>query len=326
MSHPEDGQDARLADEPSALSGRAGRALAEAARRARAADLELADALQLPRPTGAVASAGYLDALGRRPVPSPDAERALIAAAQAGDRRARALLVEAFLPVIASTARMYRDSRRIERMELLQEGVVGLLRALERYDARRGTPFWAYAAWWVRQAMQQLVSELTRPVVLSDRALRRLARVRDAHREGLRETGTEPTRDELARRSGLTVEQVDELLVLERPPRSTDEPVRAEDGVVGTFGELLVDPLAEDEYERVLDAIEVEELRSLLAGLSEREREILRARYGLDGGDERSLRSVAAPLGLSAERVRQLERRALGKLAAAAGVVGGDGA
>jgi RNA polymerase primary sigma factor len=181
-------------------------------------------------------------------------------------------------------------------------------------------PFWAYAAYWVRQAMQQLVSELTRPVVLSDRALRQLARVREAHREALQATGAEPSRGELIDRSGLSGEQLDNLLAIERPPRSVDEPVSAEEGAVGTFGELLVDPLAEGEYERVLDAIETEELLALLAGLSVREREILSARYGLEDGDEQSLRTVAGRLGVSAERVRQLEQRALGKLAAAAGV------
>jgi RNA polymerase sigma factor (sigma-70 family) len=163
------------------------------------------------------------------------------------------------------------------------------------------------------------VSELTRPVVLSDRALRQLARVREAHEDALRETGREPGRHELAERSGLTPDQVGELLPVDRAPRSTDEPVSAEDGVVGTFGELLADPLAEGEYERMLEAIEVEELLALLAGLSERERSILRARYGLDGAEEESLRSVGRRLGLSAERVRKLEQRALGKLAAASG-------
>jgi RNA polymerase sigma factor (sigma-70 family) len=249
-------------------------------------------------------------------------ERDLVAAAQAGDGSARARLVEASLPLIASVARLYRDSPRIERVELLQEGVVGLLRALERFDPARGVPFWAYASFWVRQAMQQLISELTRPVVLSDRALRQLARVRDAHREALQATGAEPSRGELVDRTGLPGEQLDNLLALERPPRSTEEAVSADEGAVGMFGELLVDPLAEGEYERVLDAIEVEELLALLAGLSEREREILSARYGLGDGDEQSLRTVAGRLGLSAERVRQLEQRALGKLAAAAGVPG----
>jgi RNA polymerase sigma factor (sigma-70 family) len=156
-------------------------------------------------------------------------------------------------------------------------------------------------------------------VVLSDRALRQLARVKDAHRNAMVDTGREPSRDELVARSGLSADQVDGLLSAERPVRSTDEPVSAHDGAVGVFGDLLVDPLAEGEYERVLDAIEVDQLLALLSTLSDRERDILGARYGL-AGEEQSLRQVGARLGLSAERVRQIEERALRKLAAAAGI------
>src|SRR4051794_4949858 len=263
-------------------------------------------------------SAGYLDELAERDALDEADEARLVAAARGGDASARAQLVDAFIPLIASVARLYRGTPGVERVELLQEGVVGLLRALERYEPERGVPFWGYAAFWVRQAMQQLVAELTRPTVLSDRALRRLARLKDAHRGALAETGREPGRDELAERSGLTADQVDGLLAAERSARSTEEPVHGEDGAVGAFGDLLADPLAEGEYERVLDAIEIEQLLALLCALSDREREILRARYGLDG-EEQSLRQVGGRLGLSAERVRQLEERALGKLAAAAG-------
>jgi RNA polymerase sigma factor (sigma-70 family) len=103
-------------------------------------------------------------------------------------------------------------------------------------------------------------------------------------------------------------------------PRSTDEAITIEDGVAGTFGELLADPLAEGEYERVLNEIEEQELVTLLARLSERERSIVSARYGLDGEEEQTLGEIGDRLGVSAERVRQLEQRALGKLAAAAGV------
>jgi RNA polymerase sigma factor (sigma-70 family) len=165
--------------------------------------------------------------------------------------------------------------------------------------------------------MQQLVAELTRPVVLSDRALRQLARMKDVHRSYVQSRGREPTHQELAAGADLTTEQVASLIASDQPPRALDEPTRGEDGNVGTFGELLVDPIAEDEYEHALDEIEVQQLRSLLSGLSDRERAILRARYGLDG-DEQTLAEIAAQLGLSAERVRQIEQRALGKLRGAA--------
>jgi len=260
-------------------------------------DRELAAALDRPRYGEDAANARYLDEVGRRPALPAEVERALVAAAQGGDAVARGRLVEAFLPVIASVARVYRHSPSVDRVELIQEGVVGFLRALERYDPARGTPFWAYAAWWVRQAMQQLVSELTGPVVLSDRALRQLARVKDAHRSAVAETGREPGSVELAERTGLSVDQVDDLTAVERTPRSIDEPVSLDDGVVGTFGELLADPLADGEYERVLEALETQALLALLAGLSDRERAILRARYGLDG-ETQSLRQIGAHYGL----------------------------
>jgi RNA polymerase sigma factor (sigma-70 family) len=249
--------------------------------------------------------------LEQRAALSHEEERALVIAAQRGDAAARARLVEAFIGPVAALARRYRGAH-VERVELLQEGVVGLLRALEGYDPGRGTPFWAYASWWVRQAMQQLVAELGRPVTMSDRALRNLARLHDAHRAAIAE-GREPTRAELAARAGLEPQQVDELLAVERAPRSLEEPP-AGDERLGTLGELISDPLAEGEYERVLDAVEAQALHALLAGLSDRERAVLRARFE----DELSLREVGARLGLSYERVRQIEQRALAKLTAPA--------
>ena len=295
-----------------ALTGAEGDELIASPTRSR----EVARALGRAAPSGPAAT--YLDELERREPPAEPVECELMAAARAGDATARAQLVEAFMPAIASVARVYRGLPGVERVELLHEGVVGLLRALERYDPDRGVPFWGYAAFWVRQAMHLLVAELRRPLVLSDRALRQLARLKDAHSRVLSETGREPGRDELAARSGLSVEQVDGLLAAERPVRPLDEPAVEGEGAVGPFGDLLVEPLADGEYERVLDAIENEQLLALLSALSDRERAILRARYGLDG-EEQSLREIAGRLGLSAERVRRLEERALGKLAAGRG-------
>ena len=286
-------------------------------RDARVLDQRLADELRHRRLGGETSSAGYLRELGDRPRLPSSVELRLVKAARAGDRRAREELVEAFLPLIAGVARVYRGSAAISRVELMQEGVVGLLRALERYDASLGVPFWGYAAWWVRHAMQQLIAELTRPMVLSDRALRQLSQLKRAHGEYLAEHGREPSGNELADRTGLSHAQVGEMLALEGVPQSMEEPVQGAEGDLGAFGELLSDPLADDAYEQLLDHAEIEQVRALLGSLTDRERMILRARYGLDGPEE-SLRDIGERTGVSRERVRQIEQRALGKLRAAA--------
>ena len=164
--------------------------------------------------------------------------------------------------------------------------------------------------------MQQLIAELTRPMVLSDRTLRHLSQLKRAHGQHLAEHGREPTSDQLATDTGLSHLQVGELIALERAPRSLEEPIDGAEGELGVFGELLADPLATDAYEQLLDHAEIEQVRALLSSLNERERMIIRARYGLEG-PEQSLRQIGERIGLSAERVRQIEQRALGKLRAA---------
>jgi RNA polymerase sigma factor (sigma-70 family) len=238
--------------------------------------------------------------------------RALVIAAQGGDEAARRDLVAAFFPLIERVARIYRRSSAVSQLELTQEGVVGVLRALERFDPDLGTPFWAYASWWVRQAMQHLVSELTGAVVLSDRAVRQLARVKGAMRDHLQTHGDDPTTGELAAETGLTTAQVEHLVAAERRPRALEESVGDGEGGMATFGDLLADPTAEEEYELVPRETPGQAL-ALLGALDGRERTIVRGRFGFDG-PARTLRDLGSHLGVSAERVRQIEERALEKM------------
>ncbi len=232
-------------------------------------------------------------------------------AAECGDAGACRRLVEVFLPAIARLARGFQGSR-VERRELLQEGVAGLLFAARRYDSELDTPFWAYASFWVRKAMQELVAELTRPVALSDRAVRDLSRVRRARDEYLQRNGTEPTNEELSAATGLTPAQVESLMATERMPRGLEDPLSATDSSP-TLGDTIVDPVAEQAYEKVLDELEIQDVLGLTNGLDERERAVIRSHYGL-GQEPRTLGQIGAGLGLTAERARQIEAGALTKL------------
>lgn len=228
-------------------------------------------------------------------------------------------MVESFLPLIAHIARGYQKSSRVDRDELMQEGVVGLLRALERYDATRGVPFWAYAAWWVRQAMQDVVSGLSGPLVLSDRALRQLARIKATQRRFEQARGRTASTRELAQAVGLPRDQVEKLMSAELRPRSLDEPANDESNDRMPVGELVRDPSAEDAFTRAPYRAFEAQLPDLLARLTDRERSVICSRYGI-GDREQTLREVACRLGVSAERVRQIEHASLTKLCAAAGL------
>jgi len=244
---------------------------------------------------------------------SAQQERDLVIATEAGDLDACRRLVEAFLPAIAALARHYPSGIGVQRQELLQEGVAGLLFATQRYDPALNTPFWAYASFWVRKAMQELVAELTRPVALSDRAVRGLAAIRAARNTHLHDHGVEPTTGELMRATGFTREQLETLQAAERTPRSLHERLGEDPDGAGTVGNEITDTLAELAYDQVLDEIESREVRDLADKLDERERAVIRAHYGL-GGPAQTLKQIGGALGLTAERARQIEVAALTKL------------
>jgi RNA polymerase primary sigma factor len=240
-------------------------------------------------------------------------ERELVVAAEAGDEDACRLLVETFLPEINAAARRFERAGEVERRDLVQEGVAALLFAARRYDARLETPFWAYASFWVRKAMQELVADLSRAVALSDRAVRGLATVRAARGRLQHSLGRQPTVDELATDTGLSRTQLEPLLAADRPARSLEAPIHPDDDTAGTVGARIADPAAEEAFDVVLDDIELRRLSVLTTALSEREQTVIRVHFGL-GQPAQTLAEVGSVLGLTAERARQIEAGALGKL------------
>jgi RNA polymerase sigma factor (sigma-70 family) len=247
---------------------------------------------------------------------SGDEADALALRAQAGDEAAREELIRRLLPLIHSTARRYR-TEGLEQADLLQEGIVGLLRALQRFDPERGVPFAAYATWWIRQSLQEARSDFIRPLRLPPKALRQLSQLKSEHQRIYQSERRSAKVAELAERTNIELEQAEALVVADARERSLDEPIGSIDGELGTLGDLLEDPLSSAAYEEVNDAVAGEQLRALLSRLTEREREVVRARFGFDAPTEK-LSQLGERLGVSAERVRQIEERALAKLRSAA--------
>jgi RNA polymerase primary sigma factor len=240
-------------------------------------------------------------------------EDALVRAAKAGDQRAREELIERYLPLVVSLARSFRVEG-LAFADLIQEGCVGLLRALARFDPDQGTPFGVYATWWIRLSLQELRSDFVRPFRLPPKALRQLSQLKSEHGRRYAAEGREPGLAELAEGIGIDRDQAEALMTADGSVRSLSEPVEAGEGEIGMLGDLLADPLSDDAYEDVLDGIAGEQLRSLLSRLTDREHEVVAARFGLGGREPERLADVAERLGVSVERVRQLEQRALAKL------------
>ena len=243
---------------------------------------------------------------------SGDEADALARRAQAGEATAREELIRRLLPLVHATASRYR-TEGLEQADLLQEGIVGLLRALQRFDPDRGVPFAPFATWWIRQSLQEARSDFMRPMRLPPKALRQLSQLKSEHQRIYQGEHRSARIGELADRTNIELHQAESLLSADARSRSLDEPIDNVDGELGTLGDLLEDPLSAAAYEDVVDAVAGEQLRALLARLTEREREVVQARFGFDVPAEK-LSEVGERLGVSAERVRQIEERALAKL------------
>jgi RNA polymerase sigma factor (sigma-70 family) len=232
---------------------------------------------------------------------APEDERALVCAAQHDGSVWRPVLVDAYLPLITSVARGFPAAAIVDRDDLIQEGIAGLLHALPRYDPELGTPFWAYASWWVRRGMQQLVAELARPVVLSDRAARELAQISHARRGHLESHGREPTTSQIASATALARSRVERLIAATHT------------GAELSRDDAVADPDGENAIDRIDAQVAGEQIEDLLAELSDRDRAVIRARYGI-GMEPSTLRKIGSRLGLTSEAVRQIELRAVARL------------
>ena len=254
------------------------------------------------------------EAAGRLTEPDvPPEERQRLEDAATRGREALSELVAHTLPLVVRMTRRYRWSG-VSTLDLFQEGALGLLKAAERFDWTRGTPFGAYASWWVRHAMSRAVRDATASVRLPDgprSALTRLARAR-------RDDPSAPWRV-LADRAGVDPHEAEDLIPLLGSPLSLEAAMSADSDVA--LADLLADRQAEEAMEEVLVAAELDRLlRVASRELTARERHVLEARYGLGGHDPRTLREVGEELGLTPQRVAQIEQRALDKLRAVLGV------
>jgi RNA polymerase sigma factor (sigma-70 family) len=279
---------------------------------------ELASRVQ-PRdegPLGDILDRADEAAAGAEAAAAVDAEAPdLVRRAQAGDIEARERLIGRLLPLVSSLARRFR-AEGLDQTDLIQEGIVGLLRALDRYDPERGVPFAAYATWWIRHSLQDARSDFIRPFRLPPKALRQLSQLKSEHQRIYQAERRSAAIAELAERTNVELDQARALAAADGRVRSLDEPIEGA-GEVGTLGDLLADPLSADAYEQVVVSVAGEQLRALLSRLTDRERDVVRARFGFDGEPER-LVDIGKRLGISAERVRQIEERALAKLRQAA--------
>ena len=254
----------------------------------------------------------FLNEAARYPLLTADDEVELAKRVERGDLAAKDRMINSNLRLVVSIAKRYQG-HGVALLDLIQEGVIGLMRAVEKFDWRRGFKFSTYATWWIRQAVQRGVANKSRTIRIPVHIAEREQRIARAERELSTRLGREPSDEEIAERARIPLKQLREVRQAARAVTSLDRPIGHENE--GALGDLVASDQAPPE-EEVDVSLEQDVLRRAVAQLPERERAVLKLRYGLNGDrDPASLESIGQELGITRERVRQIEANALERLA-----------
>ena len=253
----------------------------------------------------------FLNEVGRYELLTAEEEVELAKRIERGDREAKERMINSNLRLVVSIAKKYQG-HGLSLLDLIQEGIIGLIRAVEKFDWRRGFKFSTYATWWIRQAVQRGVANKAREIRIPVHIVDRERKIARAERELVAKLGRAPTEEEVSQASKLPLKQVREVREAARAVTSLDRPVGEGDA---SYGDLFAGDEAPAE-ELIQVSLEQDVLRRAVETLPEREQEVVKLRYGLNGdGGPQSLEEIGRKLGLTRERIRQLEARALERLA-----------
>jgi RNA polymerase primary sigma factor len=253
----------------------------------------------------------YLRAIGRVDLLTAQDEVSLARRIERGDMVAKQAMIEANLRLVVSIAKSYLG-RGLSFLDLIQEGSLGLIRAVEKFDYRRGYKFSTYATWWIRQAVTRAIADKARTIRIPVHMVEKLNKVVHVERQLVQEFGREPQPEEIAAELQWTVREVKDIQRISQLPISLEKPIGEEDD--SELGDLVEDEAAESPFEQASDNLRRENVRRALDALPEREREVLEMRYGLKGHEARTLEEVGRAFGVTRERIRQIENNTLKKL------------